>query len=192
LAYFTDPDTGAHRTLAMQDCPIQLGDTGFNPGRAKVSLPRSTTTWTMAEGSVSHDITDGSGLHLFDSGQRDPPASYAHAFWAAGTYPVIDQGTGSTMTVRVSPRARPRTGSISTTFHINWAMHRSYGNRVFDVQILRPGSTQWQDWNTGGQSGKGVFTPDAGPGTYSFRARLRDISTGDATGYSPLVSIIVS
>jgi len=36
-----------------------------------------------------------------------------------------------------------------------------------------------------------TFMPDAGPGAYSFRARMRSTITGKAAGYSPAASIAV-
>ncbi len=36
------------------------------------------------------------------------------------------------------------------------------------------------------------FTPDAGAGTYQFRARIEKGASGPASGYSPALSITVS
>jgi len=141
---------------------------------------------------MTHDIKDGTGLDLYDSGSRTPPASYSYSFWAAGTYPVADGVTGSTMTLQVPTLADPKTGSISTKFTITWASQKPGSHEVFDVQIRRPGSTQWTDWKTNYLQTGASFTPDAGTGIYSFRSRLRNTQTGAATGYSAAVSIKVS
>ena len=154
--------------------------------------PGATTNWVMASGSLDHRIVDGTGLHLYDSGSRTPPASYDYSFWAAGTYSVVDSGTGSTMTLKVPTLVTPRSGSISTTFTITWASEGPGSHQVFDVQIRRPGSTQWTDWKTGYLQTGASFTPDSGTGIYSFRSRLRNTQTGAATGYSAAVSIKVS
>ena len=189
---YTDPVSGALRTLALQDCPIRVGEMGFFPHQAGVSHPGAHVSFTMPSGVTPHRIVDGTGLDLYDSGLRDPPASFSYPFFSAGTYRVVDQGTGSTMTLKVPVEAFPRSGSVSTTFRLTWATHRSHGDRVFDVQILRPGSTDWADWKTGQVKGGSSFLPDSGPGTYSFRARLRSTGSGAATNYSSPVTILVS
>ena len=67
---------------------------------------------------------------------------------------------------------------------------------AFDVQVKVPGSASFTDWRTGVTSLQGTFAPSdpqwAGPGTYSFRSRLRQVSTGAASGYSPQGSISLS
>jgi hypothetical protein len=188
---YTDLDTGTLRTLAIQDCPIQVGEMGFFPGRASVN-PGAKVGWTIPSGASTHRIVDGTGLGLYDSGLKDPPASFLASLLASGTYAVVDQGTGSTMTLKVPAEAFPRTGSVSTTFRITWATHKVRADRVFDVQIRRPGSTTWEDWETGVRGAGDRFVPDGGPGTYSFRARLRNTRTGAAADYSPAVSIRVT
>jgi len=96
------------------------------------------------------------------------------------------------MTLQVPTLADPKTGSISTKFTITWASQSPGSHQVFDVQIRRPGSTQWSDWKTNYLQTGASFTPDSGTGIYSFRARLRNTQTGAATGYSAAVSIKVS
>jgi hypothetical protein len=36
------------------------------------------------------------------------------------------------------------------------------------------------------------FVPDAGPGNYQFQARIRNTSNGNASGWSPTLTIPVS
>jgi hypothetical protein len=189
---YTDPASGALRTLALQDCPIQLRDDGFRPVRTTIPHPGGTVGWSMAFGTSTHRIVDGTGLALYDSGLKAPPASFLATLFASGTYTVVDQGTGSTMTLKVPAEAFPHTGSVSTAFRITWATHKVRTDRVFDVQIRRPGSTTWEDWETGVRGAGDRFAPDGGPGIYSFRARLRSIRTGAAADYSPPVSIQVT
>jgi hypothetical protein len=60
------------------------------------------------------------------------------------------------------------------------------------VQLRRPGSTVFVNWRTGQTARSATFVPDAGVGTYTFRARLRKPAVGRASGYSPNRSITVS
>jgi hypothetical protein len=186
----TDPQTSALRTMALQDCPIQVNDTGFSPTRGTLQEPGLTADWSMPSGSTTHQLVDGSGLGLFDSGPKTPPASFAYSFFAAGTYRVVDQGTGRRMTVTVFPRASPKTGTQTTTFQITWASIRAGGSLTFDVEIRRPGTPDYARWGSGSRP-RAAFHADAGPGVYSFRARVRDIASGARTGYSPPVFILV-
>jgi hypothetical protein len=63
---------------------------------------------------------------------------------------------------------------------------------LYDVQIKRPGATAFVDWMPSQTSTGATFTPDAGTGTYQFKARLRKLSNGKASKYSPSASISVS
>jgi hypothetical protein len=63
---------------------------------------------------------------------------------------------------------------------------------VFDVQVQRPGSAAYVIWKQGVTATGASFVPDAGPGTYRFRSRLRSSSSGKAIGYSPGKAITVS
>ena len=131
-------------------------------------------------------------MGLFDSGPRDPGSSFAYSFFGAGEYPVIDSSTGREGTVEVPTRVSPPQGSESTEFQVRWAEGRLPAGYVADIQVLRPGSSEFEDWLIGQTEFKGSFTPDAGPGTYEFRARVRSLATGAASGYSLPTSIDVT
>ena len=84
----------------------------------------------------------------------------------------------------------PEAGNVGTSFTVTWAVVRPALGRVFDVQVLRPGSTTWADWRTDAASRLSHFTP-AKAGKYGFRARREDPATGKATGWSPVTWVRV-
>ena len=60
---------------------------------------------------------------------------------------------------------------------------------AFDVQVERPGSGGFTNFAVGRRSASAGFMPDAGPGTYLFRSRLRSVATGKASAWSPATSL---
>jgi hypothetical protein len=59
------------------------------------------------------------------------------------------------------------------------------------VYVKRPGSSNVVLWLLGQTGTSAQFVPDAGPGTYSFTIRLRNLADV-AEPFSPAVSISVS
>jgi hypothetical protein len=188
---YNTPTGPINKTLAASMCETVVNDSGFVPDSATISLGAGAT-WAFPSTNLnSHRVRDGQRLGLFDSGFRAAGTSFTFAFLGAGSYNAGDSVTNDRMLVKVAPTAAPSVGGISTQFTITWATAPVAGF-LFDVQIKRPGSTSWADWKTGVTSLSATFTPDAGIGQYSFRARIRNASTGRACGYSPGVSITVS
>jgi hypothetical protein len=76
---------------------------------------------------------------------------------------------------------------------VTWARGDAPGGDVFDVQVKAPGSKKFVNWQDGVTNLSAVFGSSgplwAGPGKYSFRARLRQLSSGAASGYSSAASI---
>jgi len=70
------------------------------------------------------------------------------------------------------------------------------GNEVgavtYDVQLEPPNSAQFTTFAVGVTASTGSFTPSSGAGTYRFEARLRNISTGASSSWSPPRSISVT
>src|SRR5207247_7897374 len=90
----------------------------------------------------------------------------------------------------------PAAGGTTTRFTVIWASTRPSGY-VFDLRYrFKPaGSTGWKNWATwknGVSTISSGFVPNQGAGTYTFRARLRNQSTGRASDYSPDVMVSVS
>ena len=70
------------------------------------------------------------------------------------------------------------------------------GNEVgavtYDVQLEPPNSAQFTTFAVGVTASTGSFTPSSGAGTYRFEARLRNISNGAYSSWSPARSISVT
>jgi hypothetical protein len=188
---YVDETTGASRTLSTNLCPLQVRDDGFS--RGSLGTPRgATVAWSISSaGHLSHSVTDATGLELFDSGLRPPGSSFAYTFFAAGMYEVLDRRTMDRMQVAVPVGARPSRGDIETEFKIGWASKVSPIGYVYDVQVRRPGSSMFEDWLMGSRHSSAAFIPDAGVGTYWFRARIRLQEENMGSGYSRPVAIQV-
>ena len=189
-----------HYLPLQKRCEIRVGDNGVLPASV-AGIPFATTiAWSFDLASTTnHSVSDASGMGLFDSGLRAPGGSFTFTFPAAGTYALIDSATGRTSTVKVSMTAvnvddpaYPRAGLTTSTFALKWAAEPARAGYVYDVQIKRPGTTTYIDYLAGTTAPSTSFTPDAGPGTYGFRARLRDTAKGKSLGWSSPRTISVS
>jgi hypothetical protein len=132
-------------------------------------------------------------MGLFTSGNRAAGSSYSFVFAGAGTYkyqctihPIM---VGS---VKVPLLISPATGPRTTSFTVTWASAVPATGYVYDVQLKRPGATAFVNWKTRQTVRSGAFVPDAGAGTYSFRARLRKPAVAKVSAYSAVKSISVS
>jgi streptogramin lyase len=163
-------------------------DAAFQPARRGVRQGGSVQ-WTFY-GPRVHEVADASGMGLFDSGPRRIVSSFSYAFTAAGSYPYRDPTAPAlTGSISVPVVASPASGSTSTPFAITWATRTAATGFVYDVQVKRPGSTSYVDWRKGTTAPSASFSPDAGHGSYSFRARLRNLASGKASGWSAAKAI---
>ena len=191
VGYRSVPGVGI-QTLGERLCPVLVLDSAFSPKTVTVTHGQ-TVAWSFpATNDQSHSVTDKTAMGLFDSGTRAPGSSFTFTFTGAGTYPVIDQVTSNTGTVKSKMTASPPSGGPGTQFTIAWASATPPAGFVFNVQIRRPDSGTWVDWKNGVTSTSATFVPDAGTGAYSFRAKLRKTSNGSSSNWSPVVSIQVS
>jgi sugar lactone lactonase YvrE len=150
----------------------------------------STVAWTLANPGP-HRVADQSGLAQFDSGTQSSLSYFAHRFTAAGTYPYIDTATLGKGSVSVPVIVRPTHGTTTGTFTITWATTRAPVGLRYEVQVERPGATTFTPWKKG-VAPSATFVPDAGAGTYRFRARVRIIGLPTATPYSPTLIVTVT
>jgi hypothetical protein len=141
-------------------------------------------------------------MHLFGFGPAGGPSPvplgsvFSYVFDWAGNYAYNDPfHTSVKGTVQVPTRVSLLPGTTSTAAVTRAAADAPSGF-VFDIQARQPGSSTWRSWRTGQSMLQGALGPgDAlyvGPGTYAFRARLRDTLNGAPSGYSQAAAIPLS
>lgn len=178
------------RVANTRAASISVQDFFFKPTAA--ALPQGgTTQWNFA-GPNSHNVTDVSGMGLYASSAKAAGSTFAKKFTAAGNYPYRSNGEPVAMTgsIRVPVNAAPSSGTTATIFTVTWGAVPS--GFVEDVQIKRPGSASFVDWKPGQTAASAPFVADAGPGIYSFRARLRKPAAAAQSGWSSAKAISVS
>ena len=153
-----------------------------------VSVSRGgTVIWDFVE---SHTATDATHMGLYDSHVIDQ-SSFSYRFVAAGAYPfTCTIHTNMNGRVDVPMFATPSKGPKTRAFTLIWSSVVAPTGFVFDVQRRRAGSS-WSTWAGGTTARTGVFRPWR-VGTYRFRARMRQTSSGFASGWSEPVVIVIS
>jgi plastocyanin len=165
-------------------CPasghIASVDFAFVPSLKSVALGRRVA-WDFCT-TTGHNVVDATPMGLFDSGSGvmgDPPFEFT--FNAAGQYPyVCTFHPGMTGRIKVKMDAVPHNGSPATSFALTWASTSAPKGYAYDVQIRRPASDRWRSWKRAVSPPGHSFHPDAGPGPYRFRSRLRSVGIGHA------------
>jgi len=97
----------------------------------------------------------------------------------------VDGETNHTSEVAIKDTVKPVGGTTSTPFNVQWCAGQVPAWFVVDVQIQVPGSSTWTPLFTGTTAANKKYVPASGPGTYSFRSRVRNTLNGNATGWSP-------
>jgi hypothetical protein len=176
-------------SLVANLCPFTVSDTGIAPATAQTSGPGAAAYWEIpASDKTGHELVDGSGFGLFDSGPKAPGSSYAFAFPASGTYTVTDRSDGATEKVRVPILNWNSSGSRT---ELQWADAAPPAGAHFEVQMMAPGSTRFVHFKdtTKAIGGVGRHLP---AGTYKFRSRMRNPASGVTTGWSPVLTVTLS
>jgi streptogramin lyase len=167
---------------------------GFSPRIVRVAGPGSLMTWGFY-GSTAASATDATGLGLFDSGPELPVSFSSYVFGAAGSF-LYEDGLMPTRTgsVQVPVRVTLSEG-MTAQADVLWSTRMATGSTRFDVQVEQPGSAVFVDWLMDQTGRSQVFGPTdplyVGPGTYAFRARVRDELSGATSGYSPPRSVVL-
>ncbi len=147
-----------------------------------LTVKQGWTVFWNNTGEDAHSVTDASGLGLFDLLGGQPVSFGKFTFNGAGRYAVTDTLTGNSQTISVPIALAPKSGTVSTQFGVGWAANNPPAGYVYDIDLRRPGSI-YVDWQT--TTGKStIFVPDAGPGKYTFRARMRRLSDSSASGWA--------
>ena len=175
-------------TIVESVCEIQVAHTGFVPPSASGNQG-DTVGWSIT-GSGAHQLVDASGMQLFDSGSCESGASFQFTFNAAASYSIVDLATSASSVVAV-PVKLPATGTTGTPFTVTWSAAPPSQGFVFDVQIRAPSDRAFHDWQVGQSNVAATYVPSS-PGSYAFRARLRNSTNGAFASWSPARTVIVS
>jgi plastocyanin len=168
---------------------VTASDAGF-AGETILVRQGTTVDWSFV-GSEDHTATQTS-FGLFDSGPRSAGESFAHTFTSAGSYRYECTLHGHQGKIAVPLLVLPDASAESTSLQVIWSAAPPPEGWVFEVGLKRPGASAFTVWKTSETEIQGVFEPDAGPGTYEFRARFRPIETTVKTGYSAVTAIAVA
>jgi uncharacterized repeat protein (TIGR01451 family) len=193
----TDPttpdrvDTPSHVVGELGVEYISVRDAGVKPAFRNVPLG-STLQWDFFGPGV-HEITDSHGLGLFDSGPTTSVNYFRYTFELSAEIRTMDIGYPDNNGKIVVPvQVSPSSGDLSTQFAVTWALSPLPADFVEDVQIKRPGSTAWQRFRHGTtELNDPSFLADSGPGTYSFRDRIRNTANNTHSRFGPPVPIDV-
>ena len=173
----------------------------FIPNIAHVQNRGDTVSWlVLAPGT--RGVIDTTGLNLYGTSPAGGPTptaiggTFSFRFLWAGMYSYNDPfHTGSRGRVSV-PIGVARVPHTTGSANVTWASGDAPGGDVFDVQVQVPGSAGFVPWHTGTTALGGSFGPSdplwAGAGLYKFEARLRNASSGAASGFSAAHGITLS
>jgi plastocyanin len=166
---------------------ISIHNDAFVPTPVTV-VQGATVTWTNND-PVDHTSTSDQGF--WDSGHITHGHSYSQTatFRNAGTYGYICTIHGFAGTVLVPLNA---TGTARHGYTLRWSSASSTpAHRNFDVQIKRPGAAKFASFRSK-TAALTAFVDPAKAGTYRFRARTRNTSNGQTSGWSPVKTLSIS
>jgi hypothetical protein len=147
-------------------------------------------------------ILDTTGLNLHGSTPAGGPtrtrigSMFSFTFRWAGTYGYDDPFHTASHGLVSVPISATRAAGATSVAHVTWASGDAPSGDAFDVEVKAPGSSSFVPWRTGTTALGGSFGPAdplwAGAGTYRFQARLRNMSSGAASGFSAPHAIALS
>jgi plastocyanin len=163
---------------------VTVANYAFTPSVSEVGQGQAVE-WDF-QGPSSHTATDISGMSLYNSGSRGPGATFSYEFDSAGTY----RFHCAIHTFMVGEVKVPTSAvkGLYGRINVTWSSASAASGFVFDVQVKKPGVKGWHAWKSGTASTGASYSPKS-HGTYRFRARLRELSNGKASGWSPATSV---
>jgi plastocyanin len=180
LAFFLQSDARAATSN------VTMTNYLFTPNLSKIKLG-DTVKWTNSV-STPHTATSDSPLALWDSGSLSMNGTFSFTFTAAGIYPyhcIFHLPQGMKGTVGLKDSVSPPSGPAGTMFTVKVATIAAPTGFVYDIQKRNPGGA-FMDWKLGVTTLSVIFDSTGQPtGTYQFRSRLHNTSTGGTSGYSP-------
>ena len=170
-------------------CPVMVTNGGFAPTPLTIEQG-GLVTWAVPESAgQNHTVDDATKMGLFASGTLSPGSSFSFAFPWAGVFKEKDATTAKKGTVKVKLAASPTSGLTTDLYTLTYATQAPPAGFVEDIQLKRPGAGGYVDWRTGLMGTSVTFTPDAGAGSYLFRASLRRTSNAAHSGWAKVTIV---
>jgi plastocyanin len=164
---------------------------GFQPP-TRTATVGERVRWVNNDG-FAHTATGRAPLSLWN---RSLPAgqSAGRAFAQAGTFPYFCQIHPSmTGLVRVPIVVTPASGPGGTTFTVRAGSAAPPAGFRYVIQRKRPGVPGFTNWRTiNTATTTFVTTATTAEGVWRFRSRLRRVSNGALSGFSPVDSITLT
>jgi plastocyanin len=170
---------------------VSISNFAFTPALSKLKIGDSVK-WTNTV-STTHTTTSDAPFSLWNSGNLGLNGTYTWPFNAAGIFPYhcnIHPSMHGNIGVR--GYATPASGVAGTQFTVNVSAIPAPPLFVYDIQKKNPGG-QFVDWMLNVTTKSVTFDSTGQPtGQYQFRSRLKRISDGTASNYSPASKITVT
>ncbi len=168
---------------------VAMKDFFFDPA-VFVNAQGQNVTWGNVSATTTHSTSSNNGFWSTDAA---PGNTATQLFNEAGQF-LYHCRFHSQMTGRVVVplESSAATTTVGVPVTIKWAQSVLVSPFVEDIQLKRPGRRHhYRFWQTGQTATSGNFTPGRA-GTYRFRARLRNTTTGRASAFSQVLTISVS
>jgi plastocyanin len=168
---------------------VEISDAGYTPETETASMPSfggPLFCWTN-NGTTAHTATSNKGF--FDTGQILAKDSQGEVLPGAGRYGYhCELHEGIAGVVKVRPLASTATATVGDeiTLYIGTGEFKGYN---WDLQ-RKIGDGQWVTIRSAG--GSQVVVKPSRTGTFWYRARTRDFTTDEVTGWSPARKVIVT
>jgi plastocyanin len=166
---------------------VSVADSGLAP--SKLSFKAGTSVQFNFLGSSAHSVVDS--IDGCDTGSQVGVSYAVCPYPAAGKFTAAeDGGTTHTASIAVANLVSPATvahGNPVTVTGDTAAVPAGWG---IDYQVQAPGGS-WTTFARGASAGAVSYTPSLA-GTYYFRSRLRNLTTGTASGFAPTTALAAS
>jgi plastocyanin len=179
--------------VAAATTSIDIHDFTYTPNAPKLAIG-DTAAWHNSS-SHSHTMTPNvPGVWPASGGTISGGKSMAMAMPRAGSFPyhcTIHTAQNMKGSIKVKMSSSPTSGTTSTNFTIRVANQNASPGFTQDVQRRKKGGTFSPWMSTASQLV--IFNPaPSETGTWEFRSRYRDTSSGAKSGWSPILTIVVN
>jgi plastocyanin len=167
--------------------PITVVNMAFTPSAVTVNLS-NRVVWTFKDAGVTHTSTSNQGF--WNSGSKTFDQAFGKTFTYAGSFGyhcTFHSNMIGTIRVRLAHSGTPSAG-----YTIRWSTLTTVPTTLsFDVQEKKPGATTWTTLRSNTKTTSLFFNPSVN-GSYALRARTRNLHNSTTSGWTPVVSLVIT